>query len=97
MNFRPDTMLSKIILLYVFDKIEIALTENSIMEICWSRNNWLNYMEIVDILPSLIEMNFISKTKDKFRKISKAYFRFLHHSQSTKKRKIHKLKSVESK
>ena len=64
MNFRPDTMLSKIILLYVFDKIEIALTENSIMEICWSRNNWLNYMEIVDILPSLIEMNFISKTKD---------------------------------
>lgn len=64
MNFRPDTMLSKLILLYVFDKIEIALTENTIMNICWSRNNWLNYMEIVDILPQLIEMNFINKTKD---------------------------------
>ncbi len=63
-NFRPDTMLSKLILLYVFDKIEIALTENSIMDICWSKNNWLNYMEIVDILPSLIEMNFIAKVKD---------------------------------
>lgn len=64
MNFRPDTMLSKLILLYVFDKLEIAITENTILEICWSRNNWLNYMEIVDILPSLIEMNFIIKTKD---------------------------------
>lgn len=64
MNFRPDTLLSKLILLYVFDKIEIALTENTIMDICWSRNNWLNYMEIVDILPQLIEMKFLSKTKD---------------------------------
>ncbi|MBE5746367.1 MAG: DUF4364 family protein [Clostridiales bacterium] len=64
MNFRPDTMLSKLILLYVFDKIEIALTENTIMNICWSSNNWLNYMEIVDILPQLIEMNFVNKTKD---------------------------------
>jgi len=57
-------MSSKLILLYVFDKIEIAITENTIMEICWSRNNWLNYMEIVDIIPSLMEMNFLIKTKD---------------------------------
>ena len=64
MNFRSDTMVSKLILLYMFDKIEIALTEQSIIDICWNRNNWLNYMEIVDILPQLIEMNFISKTKD---------------------------------
>jgi len=64
MNFRPDTMLSKLILLYVFDRIEIALTENTIMEICWSRNNWLNYMEIVDIIPGLIEMKFLVKAKD---------------------------------
>lgn len=64
MNFRPDTMLSKLILLFVFDKLEIAITENTIMEICWSRNNWLNYMEIVDIIPSLMEMNFLIKTKD---------------------------------
>lgn len=64
MNFRPDTMQSKLILLYVFDKIEIALTENTIMDICWSRNNWLNYMEIVDIMPSLLEMKFLYKTKD---------------------------------
>ena len=64
MNFRPDTMLSKLILMYVFDKIEIPLTESTIMDICWSRNNWLNYMEIVDILPGLIEMKFVNKTKD---------------------------------
>lgn len=64
MNFRPDTMLSKLILLYVFEKIEISITENTIMEICWSRNNWLNYMEIVDIIPNLMEMNFLIKTKD---------------------------------
>ena len=64
MNFRPDTMLSKLILLFVFDKLEIAITENTIMEICWSRNNRLNYMEIVDIIPSLMEMNFLIKTKD---------------------------------
>ena len=64
MNFKPDTMQSKLILLYVFDKIEIALTEHTIMDICWSKNNWLNYMEIVDILPQLIEMKFVNKTKD---------------------------------
>lgn len=64
MNFRPDTKLSKLILLYVFDKVEIALTENTIMDICWSRNNWLNYMEIVDIIPGLIEMKFLTKIKD---------------------------------
>ena len=34
------------------------------MDICWSRNNWLNYMEIVDILPQLIEISFLTKTKD---------------------------------
>lgn len=59
-----DAKQSKLILLYVFDKIEISLTENSILEICWGRNNWLDYMEIVDILPQLVEMNFITKTKD---------------------------------
>ena len=68
MNFKGinhvDTKQSKLILLYVFDKIEISLTENSIFEICWSKNDWLDYMDIVDVLPQLVDMNFVTKIKD---------------------------------
>jgi len=61
MDFIPDSTVKKLILLFVLDRIEIPLTENSIMEICTSRNNWLNYMDCKEALENLIEAKFIYK------------------------------------
>ena len=61
MDFVPDSTTYKLILLYVLDKMEIPLTENSILEICSSQNNWINWMECQDLLSQLITANFIYK------------------------------------
>ena len=59
------TTVNKLILLFVLDKMEIPLTENSIVEICTSgKNPWINYMEYRDIKQELIEVGFIYKTNE---------------------------------
>ena len=62
MEFTPDATINKLTLLFVLDKMEIPLTENSIIDICTSRNSWLNYMECKDILWQLNEVGFIYNT-----------------------------------
>ena len=57
MEFNHDTLQSKLILLFMFEKIEMPLSEKSIMDICTSQNDWLNYMECKDILFQLISKN----------------------------------------
>ena len=58
-----DSMISKLLLMFVLEKMEMPLTESSIIDICTSQNNWLNYMECKDILYKLLEANFICSTK----------------------------------
>lgn len=59
------TTINKLILLFVLDKMEIPLTENSIVEICTAgKKPWINYMEYRDIKSELIEVGFIYKTND---------------------------------
>lgn len=62
MEFTPDTPVNKLTLLFVLDKMEIPLTENSIIDICTSQNTWLNYMECKDILWQLMEIGFVYNT-----------------------------------
>lgn len=62
MEFTPDATVNKLTLLFILDKMEIPLTENSIIDICTSRNNWLNYMECKEILWQLMEVGFIYNT-----------------------------------
>lgn len=57
MEFSQDSTVSKLTLLFILEKMEIPLTENSIIDICTSRNDWLNYMECKDVLYQLIEAN----------------------------------------
>lgn len=64
MDFVADTTINKLILLFVLDKMEIPLTENSIIDISTSRNSWLNYMDCKDVLWQLIEVGFVYKTVD---------------------------------
>ncbi len=61
MDFVPDNTVNKLILLYVLDKMEIPLTENSILEICSSQNNWVNWMDCKDLLGQLITSKFVYK------------------------------------
>ena len=59
MEYKLDTTVNKLIILFVLEKMEIPLIENSILDICTSRNNWINYMECKDILAQLLEASFI--------------------------------------
>lgn len=61
MEFIPDSTVKKLILLFVLDRIEIPLTENSIVDICTSRNNWLGYMDCKEVMSQLIDAKFIYK------------------------------------
>lgn len=62
MEFVLDGVVNKLILLFTIEKMDIPLTENSIMDICSSRNKWLGYMDCRDCLWQLLEAGFIYKT-----------------------------------
>ena len=54
-----DTTISKLILLYVFDQMEIPVTTETLNEMCCSQNNWLSYMTLTEILPELVDARFL--------------------------------------
>lgn len=58
-------MTNKLIILFVMEKMEMPLTENSIIEICSVKNVWINYMECIDLLYQLSESKLIYKTECK--------------------------------
>lgn len=60
--FVPDNTTMKLILLFVMDKMEIPLTEDSIIDICTSRNNWLRYMDCKDCMWQLLDIGYLAKT-----------------------------------
>ena len=60
--FVPDNTTMKLILLFVMDKMEIPLTEDSIIDICTSRNAWLRYMDCKDCMWQLLEIGYLAKT-----------------------------------
>ena len=57
-----DAVTNKLIILFVLDKMEMPLTENSIIEICSVKNDWINYMDCLDLLFQLSEAKLIYKT-----------------------------------
>ena len=63
-GFVSDPLTNKLILLFVLDKMEIPLTETSLLDICSNRNDWLNYMDCKDIMWQLQNVDFIIKCVD---------------------------------
>ncbi len=59
MQVKGDALLNKLILLFVFDKMETALSENTVLDMCCSSNNWLAYMDCQPILNGLLECGWI--------------------------------------
>ena len=60
-GFTLDSTQNKLLLLFVFDKMEIPLTEESLSDLCCNSNTWLNYMDFKLALEQLIEANFVHR------------------------------------
>ena len=61
MDYVPNEMVKKLILLFVLDRMEIPLTEESVMDICTNRNSWLGYLDCKEALNQLLKVNFVCK------------------------------------
>lgn len=60
-----DPIMCKILLLFTLDKMEFPLTENTIFDICYYRNNWISYMDCKEYLYKLVESNLVYKAINK--------------------------------
>ena len=58
-DFVADEMAKKLILLFIFEKMEFPLTDTSINEIIMNNPNWMSYMDSREALFGLIETNLI--------------------------------------
>ena len=63
MDFEQENTISKLKLLFVLDKMEIPLTENNIIDICTSSNNWFTYLDLKEALIELLDVKFICEEK----------------------------------
>ena len=61
MQVQGEMSINKLIILFVFDKMETALSERTILEMCTSSNAWLNYMDCIELLPRLLDDGFICR------------------------------------
>ena len=61
MQIQGKTSVNKLIVLFVFDKMESALSERTIVEMCTAGNDWLNYMDCMELLPKLLDDGFICR------------------------------------
>lgn len=59
MQIQGELSVNKLILLFVFDKMESPLSESTVVEMCTVGNDWLNYMDCVDLLPRLLDGGFL--------------------------------------
>lgn len=57
---KEQIVLDKLIMLFVVDKMEIPLTEDSILDICSIKNIWIkNYMDCKVIIHDLVDANLL--------------------------------------
>ncbi len=59
MQVKGETSVNKLILLFVFDKMESALSERTLVDMCTSSNDWINYMDCVVLIHKLLRDGFI--------------------------------------
>lgn len=59
MELSGISTVNKLVLLFVFDKMDVPITENTIVEMCTSRNAWITYMDCKQAMGQLLEAGFI--------------------------------------
>ena len=62
-QYKGDETTSKLILLYILDKVECKLTEDSIIEMCYFQNKWITYFTCKIALSDLDKSGYIEETK----------------------------------
>jgi hypothetical protein len=50
----------KLIILYVFDNMEMPMTEETVVAVCCQDNDWITYIECKDALPQLLEAGLLA-------------------------------------
>ncbi len=61
MSVQGTPVLNKLILLFVFDKMEVPLSLSTIEDMCCQSNDWLNYMDCNPTLSKLLDDDFVYK------------------------------------
>ncbi len=59
MQIKGETSVNKLILLFVFDKMESQLSERTILDMCCSSNEWMNYMDCRMLIHKILADGFI--------------------------------------
>ena len=59
MLVKGEAFVTKLILLFVFDKMECPLSENTLIDMCCSSNDWITYMDSKPLLNKLLDEGFI--------------------------------------
>ena len=59
MQQSDEELLNKLIVLFVFDKMDIALDEKTIIIICYTDNGWIMPIYCMDTIQKLVKANFI--------------------------------------
>lgn len=63
---KKQIILDKLTMLFAIDKMEIPLTEDSILDICSVKNTWIkNYMDCKAIIHDLVDSKLLYKIGDK--------------------------------
>ena len=53
---------NKLVVLFVMEKFEMPLTEDALLSICCTENDWLRYLYCKQVLGELIKSGFITRT-----------------------------------
>lgn len=62
MKITDDSTLNKLILLYVFETMDVPITGKTIIEMCSSRNLWLTYMDCTMAVNELLDSGLIYRS-----------------------------------
>jgi len=52
-------IVNKLIILYFMDKMDVAMTESSILKVCYYENAWIEYVDCISTLHNLEEGGFL--------------------------------------
>ena len=63
-DFQADDLTKKLILLFIFEKMEIPLTEQSLSETIVINPTWLSYIDFREVLYQLNENRFVNRARN---------------------------------
>ncbi len=58
-NKPTDSKVQKLVILFIFEKMAIPISEDTLLDICSAENEWLPYMECKQYLSELIDTNLL--------------------------------------